>query len=149
MKKSESQLTLVFHCHSLPGMECDGTTKVRLGIQQGDSVIDDVPADSEEVIFTFLLCVLLDGQTAPIDFRGPFVKGKVGERFVYLVWGERDGENWITLRRAKFYLRYIDRERLLSALDSGSPIALRMKMTDAKGTPLTASIGVQSFQFLP
>lgn len=149
MEKIESELALVFHCRNLPGREFDGKTEGRLGIQRDDHVIEDVPADSEEIVFTIPLRVFLNAQTEQIDFHGPFVKGKVGERFVYLVWGQRDGENWITLRRAKFYLRCIGRERLIPVLDRGKTISLRIDMTDAKGKPLTASIGEQSFQFLP
>ena len=149
MEKIGSELELVFHCCNLLGREFDGKTKGRLCIQRGDHVIEDVPADSEKIVFTIPLRAFLNAQTEQIDFRGPFVKGKVGERFVYLVWRQRDGENWITLRRAKFYLRYIDRERLIHVLDSGNPISLCIDMTDAKRKLLTASIGEQSFQFLP
>lgn len=149
MEKTESQLALVFYCYNLPGTEFDGKTEARLGIQQGNNVIEDVPADSENVVFTISLRVILNAQTEQFDLRGPFVQGKAGERFVYLVWGQRDGANWTTLRRAKFYLRCINSERLIPALDSGQPISVRLNMTDAKGKPLTASIHEPSFQFQP
>ena len=149
MKKREQDFELVFHCYNLPGREFDGQTEIRLGIQRGDSVREDVPADREEVVFTFPLRALFNPETAQVDFRGPFVQGKRDERFVYFVWGVRDGDHWITIRRAKFYLRFLDPERLNRARDSGQPISLRLEMTDAKGKPLTASIRESSFQFLP
>jgi hypothetical protein len=140
MESSEGELTLLLHCSNLPGTECVGKTGVRLGVQKGDVVIEDVPADREEVIFTIPLRVIESSRTGQPDFRGPFVHGKLGERFLYLCWGERPAQTWEGFRRAKLPLRYLSRQLLEKALHAGTPIAVHLDMTDEKGVPLTASI---------
>jgi hypothetical protein len=140
MESAEKELTLLLHCRNLPGTECVGRTGLRLGVQRGDVVIEDVPADREKVIFSIPLRVIPNGRNGQPDFRGPFVHGKVGERFLYLCWGERVGEAWDGVRRAKLYLRYLSQQLLQKALHAGIPIGVHLDMTDAKGFPLTASI---------
>jgi hypothetical protein len=140
MKSPESELTLLLRCRNLPGTECVGKTGVRLGVQKGDDVIEDVLADREKVTFSIPLRVIKNTQTGQTDFRGPFVHGKVGERFLYLCWGERPGQTWEGFRRAKLPLRYLSQELLEKALHTGTPISVHLNMTDEKGIPLTASI---------
>ena len=140
MENTERELTLVLHCQNLPGTECDGRTGVRLGTQKGKEVIEDVPADSAEVIFTMPMRVHSHSQTGQSDFRGPFVQGKVGERFIYLCWGVRAGTEWDGFRRAKLPLHHINPKLLRQALQAEKPIHVFLDMTDEKGGPLTASI---------
>jgi hypothetical protein len=147
MEKTERELTLILHCRHLPGTECAGKSEVRLGIQKGTEVIEDVPADTEEVRFTVPLRILQNTQTAQTDFRGPFVQGKAGDRFLYLSWGQRQGERFDMFRRAKFPLRHLDRPRIAEALKSGKPVEAFVDMTDPKGMPLTATIHEESFQW--
>jgi hypothetical protein len=140
MESSEKELTLLLYCRNLPGTECVGKTGVRLGVQKGDVVIEDVPGDREEVIFTIPVRAFPSGRNGQPDFRGPFVHGKVGERFLYLCWGTRSAQTWEGFRRAKLHLRYLSRPLLEKALQAGLPIAVHLDMTDEKGFPLTASI---------
>lgn len=146
MEKTEHELTLILHCRNLPGTECAGKSGVRLGVQKGNEVIEDVPADREEVRFTIPLRVHQNTQTGQSDFRGPFVQGKIGDRFIYLSWGQRQGERFDMFRRAKFPLRSLDRKRIADALHSGKPVEVFIDMTDPKGMPLTATIHEESFQ---
>jgi hypothetical protein len=140
VKETERELTLILHCRNLPGTECDGRTGVRLGVQKERDVIEDVPADTEEARFTLPLRVLSRSQTRQSDFRGPFVQGKVGERFIYLCWGVRVGQTWEGFRRAKLLLRHLDQKLVQQALSTGQPIHVYLDMTDDRGGPLTASI---------
>ena len=140
MENTDNELTLLIHCHNLPGTECAGKTDVRLGVQKGQVVLDDVPAEGEEITFPVPLRVILRGHNGQPDFRGPFVQGRVGERFVYLCWGQRRGEAWEGFRRAKLPLSQISRPLLEKALQTGKPLHVFLDMTDDRGGPLTASI---------
>jgi hypothetical protein len=41
---SGQQITIQIHCQNLPGAEFEGRTRVRLGIQKGKDVVEDVSA---------------------------------------------------------------------------------------------------------
>jgi hypothetical protein len=140
VKETERELTLVLHCRNLPGTQCAGKTGVRIGVQKGQVVIEDVPADTEEALFTLPLHVRSSSQTGQSDYRGPFVQGRVGERFVYLCWGERVGPTWEGFRRAKLPLRHLGAGLVQKALSTGIPIHVFLDMTDERGGPLTACI---------
>jgi hypothetical protein len=65
------------------------------------------------------------------DFRGPFVHGPRGERFLYLNWTA----NGVGFRRAKIQLLTIPQELMTAAVVEG-----RIGMTDEKGGPRCASV---------
>lgn len=100
--------------------------------------MEDVPADALEVRFSVLLQHKRK-QTGAVDWAGPFVHGKVGERFLYLCWGERHGVIWHGVRRAKFPLRYLDQQRISAAITSGKSLEVSLRMTDHRG-PICATI---------
>src|SRR4051794_40660058 len=89
---------------NLPGRRFDGYQAVHLGIQRRSEVIDLVPGDAAQAIFALTVGAVVDG-TGGIDFRGPYVHGKRGERFVYLSWGDLADDGTFTMfRRAKLHL---------------------------------------------
>jgi hypothetical protein len=139
-----SEITLLLRCHHLPA-----TDGLRLGIQKRQEVIEDIPSATPEVTFAVPISVkssIQQGGTpeaenmAALDFAGPFVQGKVGERFIYLCWGTRQGEHWQTALRAKFPLRYLSEKQVSDALETGQPFRVSIDMTDAKGKPVCATI---------
>ena len=71
----------------LPGRACGGHGNVHIGVQRGDEVVQLQPADGASVTFTFGI-VLREVDGGGIDFRSPFVHGKPGDRFFYLVWAD-------------------------------------------------------------
>lgn len=76
---------------NLPGrMFCrpDGTAMndVHVGIQRRRDPVELVGADAAEVRWDVIVDVV--ERKGSIDFRGPEVQGKLGERFIYLTWGE-------------------------------------------------------------
>ena len=137
METGANDITLLLRCWNLPA-GCG----LRLGIQKGKEVIDDVPPETPEVTFTVPLRLKASLPAgAGFDFAGPFVQGKKGERFLYLCWGEqRVGEAWENVRRAKLPLRYVTEYRVDAAQRSGSPIRVAIDMTGARGDPLCATI---------
>lgn len=137
---SQQKITIQMHCQNLPGAEFEGRTQVRLGIQKGKEVIEDVPANVERVTFTFPLRVEKNPKTGRPNFLGPFAQGNPEERFIYLCWGERKDSDWDGFRRAKIHLKHLDWQALEKPLETGQPIEAFVNMTDDKGGPLCASV---------
>ena len=74
-----------------------------------------------------------------LDYRGPMVSGKRGDKFVYLNWGtvEPDGE-FRLMRRAKVDLSALDPIIVRRALDESAELHCSVDLTDAKGNPTCA-----------
>jgi hypothetical protein len=118
----------------LPGSKFDEYANVHLGLQRGREVVDWVSADVETAIFE--LDVKLVDIPGGIDFRGPCVHGKRGERFLYLSWGNLAANgSWQMFRRAKLQLDALDAELL------GAPVVVAsLGLTDERGGPRCASV---------
>src|SRR5688500_10781298 len=84
-------------CHDLPASTCMGHTNIRLGIQKGKGVVQETFMDKDEVVFE------VDVTAVDGDYRGPFVHGPKGERFIYLAWSDQG----IGFRRGKVHLSTI------------------------------------------
>ncbi|MBA3439917.1 MAG: hypothetical protein H0T92_08630 [Pyrinomonadaceae bacterium] len=137
---TNQQITIKIRCQNLPGRVWEGRHAVRLGVQKGDGVIDDVPADEKHVTFSVPLRVERNPKTLKPNFRGPFAHGTPDERFIYLSWGERHAGVWVMFRRAKIHLNHLDWKTVEYALVTGRPVEASVSMTDEKGGPLCGSI---------
>jgi hypothetical protein len=123
--------------HHLPGrywanegQPCDN---VHVGIQVGRDPADLVRADAETATWTTDVIVLPreDG----VDFRGPAVQGRRGDRFIYLTWGNIDTDGSFTMfRRAKLMLA-----DLRDLLDADRVVA-EVHLTDECGGPRCARL---------
>jgi hypothetical protein len=77
---------------------------------------------------------------SPFDLRGPLIHGSPSHRFVYLSWGVVDQpESFIMFRRAKLWLDAVPEEVLAIAIEREHLLG-RLRLTDAKGRPLCASV---------
>jgi hypothetical protein len=76
-----------------------------------------------------------------LDFRGRFVHGTVGDRFLYLNWGTvaEDGAFHL-FRRAKLPLSEIDPTLVEQAIQAGSALIATVNLTDRKGHPVCARV---------
>ena len=118
-----------------PGLTCGpskdkpgGYFNIHCGIQRGQEVVARNPGDRPyETELTI--------ETRNGRFSGPYVHGRNDERFLYLSWGEVDGDEFHMFRRAKLRLEHLD----ASALD-GKVLELRLVLRDAKGHPVCASL---------
>ena len=133
------EIILKIRCHNLPSVQVGERNAVRLGIQKRREVIEDVPADAEEAIFLAPLRVEFN-EAGIANFLGPFAQGKPTERFIYLCWGERKGEQWEGFSRAKMQLLPIPHTLLLCASETNTPLETRVNMTDEKGKIICATI---------
>ncbi len=133
-------------CVDLPDYRVLEYNDLRLGIQEKKEVRQDVACSVRQARFMFTLEVEIEGDRA--RFRGPVVQGTPGDQFVYLVWGERDGEAWTTSRRVKVPLSAIEVERITRAIETNQPLAMRIVMTNSKGEPIAASLKPDQFEWL-
>jgi hypothetical protein len=127
-------------CVGLPGIAKPAYEAVHVGVQRQREVVDLVRGDAPEACWDLRIDVV-PGRDGGLDFRGPWVQGKPGERFVYLSWGEvgEDGQ-FAMFRRAKLWIGTIGEERLQRAIETGAAIEGRLPLTDSRGGPLCASV---------
>jgi Family of unknown function (DUF5990) len=108
---------------------------VHVGIQRGREVVDVVSADAERAVFELDIEVVRTPQGT--DFRGSYVHGKKGERFLYLSWGELvPGGSFEMFRRAKLHLSALD----TAPLDHAVAVQGELSLSDSCGAPLCASV---------
>ncbi len=133
-------ITIQLHCQALPGAAFAGRENVRLGIQRGKMVVDDVSAAVDAVTFACQLRVERNAETGKPNFLGPYAQGKPAERFLYLCWGERRAEAWDGIGRVKIHLSALSWAAVATAIAGGTPIEALITMTDATGKPIYASV---------
>lgn len=83
------RMQLEIHGHHFPGrswhLDGEPCDNVHVGVQVGREPRDLEPGDAERAVW--ILPVELIERDGDVDFRGPAVQGRQGERFVYLTWG--------------------------------------------------------------
>ena len=73
-----------------------------------------------------------------LDFRGPQVDGKRGDRHIYLNWLAREPDGELRLfRRAKVMLEGIDPRLVARAESSGTAVRCTVSLTNERGQPTT------------
>jgi len=121
---------------NLPGRNWTCYENIHAGIQRRAESIDLVPGDAGEAVWEFEVDVTADG-----DFRGPYVHGKRGERFLYISWGAVDGAGGFTMfRRAKLMLAAIDAGTIAEATQAGHRLDGTLALTNGKGGPVCAAV---------
>ncbi len=123
----------------LPGRRHNDCENVHVGVQRGREVVDQIPGDTERAVFDLELDVV-PTDVGP-DYRGAYVHGKRGERFLYLSWGElAPGGEFTMFRRAKLHLSAWDAEQVQHALAEGMRMEGALRLSDSCGAPLCASV---------
>ena len=125
---------------SLPGRVFCEHQHVHVGVQCRQEPAGLVPGDAEAAAFD-LTVDILPAAGGGWDFRGPYVHGKPGERFLYLTWGDHPpGGGFTMFRRAKLHLSPLDTDLVERAAAPGHRLVARLALTDARGGPRCASI---------
>jgi hypothetical protein len=133
---------------NLPGSACGpspdrpgGYRGIHVGLQRRnrpEELLGLVRGDSPSATWT----VDCDGAGSPdgFDFKGPYVQGPPGGRFLYLSWVTVDLDgNQRMFRRAKLWLEAVPRPVADRASELGLLVG-RLGLTDPKGNPLCASV---------
>jgi hypothetical protein len=132
----------------LPGRSCgagpdfrDGHKNIHVAVQGRKGQLDLlglVPGDAPAARWE-LACEVVSPPPGA-DVRGPQIQGGPGKRFIYLSWGVVDASGVFTMfRRAKLWLDGVPAEVMQAAVD-GEILVGRLRLTDAKGWPLCASV---------
>ncbi|MGI8756375.1 MAG: DUF5990 family protein [Acidimicrobiales bacterium] len=128
----------------LPGRQfvSDGAqlTNVHVAVQERRHPVGLVAGDAASAAWEIEVRVI-HGDDGRVDFRGPAVQGRGGDRFVYLTWGEvGDDGSFAMFRRAKVMLDRID-PATVRAADAGHRVLVaRVDLTDDHGCPRCARV---------
>ena len=67
------------------------------------------------------------------DFRGPFVHGNKGDRFLYVVWGSYDDGSFTMFARSKLKFEHVDPDLLAEAANGGMSLRCRVHILGPEG----------------
>lgn len=111
---------------------------VHVGVQVRRDPVQLVSADASEGRWEVdVEVVRID---AGLDFRGPAVHGKRGDRFIYLTWGDVSPDGRFEMfRRAKLVLDRVERELVESAMQLDC-LAATVDLTGDDGGPRCARV---------
>jgi hypothetical protein len=113
---------------------------VHVGVQVRREPQDLVAGDEARARWELDVSVLT-GPDGSLDFRGPAVHGKRGDRFLYLTWGNVDGGGHFQMfRRAKLMLNRIDPGLVGEAERQRRPLVGAVRLTDPHGAPRCARV---------
>ena len=145
-------MRVVIEGFDLPGRTfCDPDghplNDVRVGVQVGKEPHNLVRGDAMGTRWELDVGVV-SRRDSPVDFKGPAVHGKRGDRFLYLTWGNvDDAGNFQMFRRAKLMLNRIDRELVNSAEQLQRPLVGVVRLCDANGAPRCARVDPPDLQW--
>jgi hypothetical protein len=113
---------------------------VHVGVQVRAEPDGLVPGDAPEARWQVEVATSVDAD-GRLDFRGPAVHGKRGERFIYLTWGNvTDDGSFHMFRRAKLMLNRVDELLVRDALAADASLVATVKLTDRRGGPRCARV---------
>lgn len=135
-----SDLTLRVEGHTLPGLRWCGRSAVHVGAQHRADPVQLHPGDAPAAVLTYTVRPR-ETSAGGLDFGGPYVHGRPGERFLYVTWGDVDASGAFAMfRRAKLRLADIPGEAVAAALRDGRPLVTPLCLTAADGSPRCASV---------
>ena len=130
--------------HNLPGRQFHAGDcnydNVHVGVQERRDPVGLVRGDATSA--TWDVDVRVDvGADGALDFKGPAVQGKRGDRFVYLTWGNVGSDGSFEMfRRAKLMLNRVDPQLLRGAEHDGKHVVATVDLTDSRGGPRCARL---------
>jgi hypothetical protein len=130
----------------LPPRDWCDHPNVHVGIQRKQEVVERVSCDAGRAEWEIDVEVL--GAAAEVDFRGPSVHGKKGDRFLYLSWGSVGAGGAFTMfRRAKLMLAAIDRATIEAACRPGHRLVGTLRLVGRDGGPVCAAVRPPAIQW--
>lgn len=110
---------------------------VKFGMQ--DKSQDLLPGQSRaDGVFVFECSIKVKGSphAQPPDFAGPYVHGRIQQRFLYLSLGSRQGDVWHWIRRIKIPLSGVTWEHLESVASTSDILEAAVDGTRSGSVPL-------------
>jgi hypothetical protein len=111
---------------------------VHVGVQRKAEVVDRFPMTAPKATWEFDVAVREIDDL--LDVGGPFVHGRPGARFLYLSWGNVDGDRFDMFRRAKLMFGDIPTAVLRDAYERGGVLVGELGLTDEHGDPKSARV---------
>ncbi len=107
-----------------------------LGLQDKSRIVHQVaPRAAGDLAYDLVVRADMSGDDDALDFRGPWVQGPRGGRFVYISWlryPDDGGEpHWV--RRMKLSLSSITREQIRQTSDADGVLEWRVRGRDEDG----------------
>ena len=126
-----------------PGRRCNPAPEhgpyedVQVGVGHYTNPIGVVAGDTQSVHWRVPVRVVRED--VMLDFRGPHVNGKRGDRHIYLNWFNREPDGQRRLfRRGKVMLEGLDPRLVEQAERTGAALTCTVNLTNEKGLPTTA-----------
>ncbi|MEU3603442.1 DUF5990 family protein [Streptomyces sp. NPDC006798] len=130
------RLTLRITGEELPGTDLGGFRHIHVGAQRRRDPDQLVRAEAGTTAVFEIPVETVTGADGATDFRGPYVQGPRGARFVYLTWGELPPDGTFAMfRRAKIFLADLPVEAA-----AGGLAETRVGLTDEQGMPRCAGL---------
>jgi hypothetical protein len=125
----------------LPGQRFGERQDVYVGVQRGREVVERVPVTHADVQFDLTLDLVVGEDGGADDFRGPYVHGTRGARFLYLSWGQLSEDGAFAMfGRVKLPLPALDADALTRLRAGDTPLTAIAELSDARGRPVTAAL---------
>lgn len=123
----------------MPSEWCAANGVAQIGISRLKDVLDVVSTQASGA--SFRLTVDAIEKPAGWDFRGPYVYGKLGERFLYVCWGRQTVHGWMSENggRTKLQLGFISQDQLDAAL-AGRVLVADLTLSNDRGKPALATV---------
>jgi hypothetical protein len=124
----------------LPGSSWSGRSGIHIGVEREGDVVGLVTGDAADAVFDIDLDIF-EGADGMPDFRGPYVHGRRGERFVYLSWAEVGEDGSVAIfRRLRLHLAPLLEQASAERVLAAKRIQAVLELTDTRGRPLAASV---------
>lgn len=125
-----------------PGRRCNPAPEhgpyedVNVGLGRHTDPVGLVPGDTEDAFWRIEVRVVMpDGE---LDYRGPQVEGKRGNRYIYINWLNREIRGQLRLfRRGKIVLNGLDPKLVERAESTGAALTCTVNLTNERGHPTT------------
>lgn len=130
-----TELSIRIVGRNMPSDWCRAHGLAKVGVGHRKDVVDASSTQESGLEFQLSVGVVV-GPDGELDFRGPYVQGRKGERFVYLTWSGDDGAVKL---RAKLQLLSIDKA-LVEAAMAGTGLVAEVNLTDGKGGAVRATL---------
>jgi Family of unknown function (DUF5990) len=135
-----------------PGRRCNPALghgpyeDVYVGLGRHSDPIGLVPGDTDNPTWRIEVRVVKKG--GALDYRGPHVDGKRGERHIYINWLNREPDGELRLfRRGKVMLDGLAPRLVDQAESTGAALACTIDLTNDRGYPTTGAFRPQQLDW--